>query len=434
MLLLRQARVPTALLDGISPAHIDPLEPSRLCDIRIESGRLAEVGIATTAPAPAGATVIEAGGALVFPGLIDAHVHLDKTHTWYRAPNRTGGFFDALATLARDRVNWTADDIRRRADFALRCAWAHGTRAIRTHVDTGLPWAETSHAVLGELRTEWRGRIELQTVPLCAGDSYGGPEGRKLADLAERHGVVALGGFFQMSPDLPRQLDALLALARERGLGIDLHVDENGNPAAEVLRATAEAVLRNRFPLPVVCGHCCSLAVQAPERQRDTIDLVKAAGLSVVSLPMCNLYLQDRQGTGATSRTPHWRGITLLHELHDAGVPLAVASDNVRDAFFAYGDYDLIEVYTQSVRIGHLDARLADSVRLVTSAAADLIGRPELGRLDSGGPAHLIVTTARSFSELLSRPGKLRCRIDGETVSTPAMPDYVELNEPGSLT
>lgn len=30
-------------------------------------------------------------------------------------------------------------------------------------------------------------------------------------------------------------------------------------------------------------------------------------------------------------KTPKWRGITLLHEIRNEGIPIAVASDNVRD-------------------------------------------------------------------------------------------------------
>jgi cytosine deaminase len=43
-----------------------------------------------------------------------------------------------------------------------------------------------------------------------------------------------------------------------------------------------------------VCGHCCSLAVQDESEADRTMDLVAEAGLTVVSLPLCNLYLQDR--------------------------------------------------------------------------------------------------------------------------------------------
>jgi cytosine deaminase len=234
-----------------------------------------------------------------------------------------------------------------------------------------------------------------------------------------------------MSSDLPAQLDRMLAVARDRGVGIDLHVDENGNPAAECLRLVAEAVLRNQFPHSVVCGHCCSLAVQPLDRARSTIDLVREARIGIIALPLCNLYLQDRRSAGTTfPRTPLWRGLTLVHDLLDAGVPVACASDNVRDAFYAYGDYDLAEIYAASVRLAHLDSRLADSVRVVTSTAADLIGRPDFGRIAPGAPAHLVVFEAQRFSELLSRPGAPRRCIDGEELHTPVVPDFSELQDP----
>lgn len=426
MLILRRARVPVALLQ--SSAAADPVEPAQLCDLTIVGARITAVAPAADTPPPAGATVVDLGGALVFPGFVDAHVHLDKAHTWDRAPNRSATFWDALTTLGRDRENWTAADLERRAEFALRCAFAHGTRIIRTHVDTGLPWAETSHAVMAMLRERWVGRIELQTVPLCGIADFSSEQGEKIAELSVRTGASALGGFAITSPELPGHLDRELATAREYGLGLDLHVDENGNAASEILRMIAEAVLRAEFPHPVVCGHCCSLAVQDPARQRSTIDLVKAAGLKIISLPMCNLYLQDRRPAEAFPRSPSWRGLTPIQDLLDAGVPVACASDNVRDAFFAFGDFDPLEVYSESVRLAHLDAaRLADSVRVVTATAAEIVGRPEYGRIAPGAPAHLVVTEARSFSELLSRPTGARRRVDGEKIHTPQRPVYAEL-------
>jgi cytosine deaminase len=41
---------------------------------------------------------------------------------------------------------------------------------------------------------------------------------------------------------------------------------------------------------------------------------------------MCNMYLQER----TPGRTPRWRGVTLLHELKDAGIEVSIASDNCR--------------------------------------------------------------------------------------------------------
>lgn len=430
-LTVRQARVPVALLPPGFAAPLDPDDPAALCDIALRDGKIGLVSLAAATPLAPGE--FDAAGRLVFPAFVEAHTHLDKAHTWCRAPNRTGTFMDALTTLARDKPHQTPADLRLRADFALRSAWAHGTRVVRTHVDSDLAAAEHRHAVMAELRAAWSGRIALQTVSLCNGADYTTPAGEKISDLAVRHGASALGGFLQMSAGLPHQLDRLVAIARERRLGLDLHVDENGDAQSECLRAVAEAVLRHAFPFPVVCGHCCSLALQSPARQRETIGLVKAARLGIISLPLCNLYLQDRRAAG-DSRAPQWRGLAPILDLLAAGVPVACASDNVRDAFYPYGDLDALEVYTQSVRLAHLDADLATSVRVVTSTAADLVGRPEFGRIAPGAPARLVVLAARSFSELLSRPGMSRLCIDGGEIHSPTAPSYDELRAAGLMT
>jgi len=59
--------------------------------------------------------------------------------------------------------------------------------------------------------------------------------------------------------------------------------------------------------------------------------------------PWLNVQDRDQQGR----RTPRWRGVTLLHELRSKGIPVAMASDNTRDQFFAYGDLDMLEVFNQ---------------------------------------------------------------------------------------
>ncbi|HEX2101249.1 MAG TPA: cytosine deaminase, partial [Candidatus Synoicihabitans sp.] len=358
-----------------------------------------------------GAARTDLGGALVLPGLLDVHVHLDKCHTWERAPNRRGEFWDALEALRADSVNWTPNDLYRRAGFGLRQAWSHGTVAMRTHIDSDKVCSDDAHAVLQQLKAEWQGRIELQTVSLCDLRAFSGPRADAVLELSQRHHATALGGFPQPNAELPRQLDALLSAARELGLGLDLHIDESGLADAECLRATAEAVLRNEFPYPVVCGHCCSLARQSSERAKSTIDLVRAAGIAVVTLPLCNLYLQDRRWR----QTPNWRGLTLVHELLDAGVTVASGSDNVRDAFYAWGDFDVLEVFQQSVRIGHLDTRMHHAPALVTTAPAAIMGLPDHGRVAPGARADLVVCDAHTFNELLARPTQPRRLIHGET-------------------
>ena len=76
---------------------------------------------------------------------------------------------------------------------------------------------------------------------------------------------------------------------------------------------------------------------------------------------------------GATARTPRWRGVTLLHEMKARGIPVAVASDNTRDPFYAYGDLDMLEVFREATRILHLDHPSGDWPRAVARRPAEIM-------------------------------------------------------------
>ena len=394
-----------------------------LCDVEISSRQIETVRLAG-----GGGPGEDLEGGVAFPGFCDAHVHLDKAHTWDRAPNPRHTFAHALEILHADKANWNEDEMYRRAEFTLRSAWAHGVSAIRTHVDTWGTASESSYRALARLRAEWTDRISLQLVSLCGVEDYAGPEGAFLADLPVAFGASALGGMPLMGPRLADELDALFSLAAERAMPLDLHVDESGDPGAACLRAVAEAVERHRFPHPVTCGHCCSLAVQDERTAFETLDRVAEAGIRIITLPLCNLYLQDRRLPGAARQTPHWRGLTLIREMLARGIPVASASDNVRDAFYAYGDLDPWEVLVQTIRLGHLDTQAGDAAALVTRGAAELMGLGSHGRIAPGAHPALVVFPGRTWSELLSRPSQARRLWHGEGWRPAALPDFRELD------
>ena len=410
-----------------------PDGPLRLTDVTVPACLLGRPGdlvrtdlsIAEGRIAASGGTPVDMKGAMVLPAFTDMHTHLDKGHIWGRAPNPDGTFMGALTTVGADRAaNWSAEDVRRRADFSLRCAFAHGTAAIRTHLDSIPPQDEISWPVFRELRADWAGRIALQAVCLVACDMVDddGPF-RRTADIVADSGGV-LGMVTYPVPDLRERLLSFLRHAEARGLAADFHVDETMDPASETLRAIAETVLEMGFSAPVTVGHCCSLSTQDEARALDTLDLVAQAGLNVVSLPMCNLYLQDRQD----GRTPRGRGITLVHEMAARGIPVAFASDNTRDPFYAYGDMDMLEVLREAVRIGHLDHTGPDWPLAVTATPAAACGLQAPG-LAPGAPADLVIFRARSWTELLSRPQSDRIVLRAGRQIDRTLPDYAELDD-----
>ncbi|WP_102107066.1 cytosine deaminase [Oceaniglobus roseus] len=368
---------------------------------------------------------IDMGGAMVLPAFVDMHTHLDKGHIWNRAPNPDGTFDGALATVAKDReANWSAGDVRRRADFALRCAFAHGTRAIRTHLDSIPPQDDISWPVFRELRADWADRIALQASCLIGCDRVDlDGSFRHTAELVAQSGGV-LGMVTYPVPDLKARLTGFLKLAEKHGLSVDFHVDETMDPEAETLRLIAQTVLETGFAAPVVVGHCCSLSTQDEARALDTIALVAKAGLHVVSLPMCNLYLQDRRA----GRTPRNRGITLVHEMKAAGVNVSFASDNTRDPFYAFGDLDMLEVLRQATRIGHLDHSDPDWVNAVLANPARACGF-DAPSLAEGAPADLSIFNARTWTELFARPQSDRIVLrQGKQIGR-KLPDYAELDD-----
>ena len=110
-----------------------------LLDLLVDKERIAAiepVGGERSSDLPA----IDLEGRHVWPTLIDMHAHLDRGHIVTRAENPDGSFAGALQSVAKDRTHrWTAEDIKLRMEFGLRCAYAHGVAAIRTHLDSPEP-------------------------------------------------------------------------------------------------------------------------------------------------------------------------------------------------------------------------------------------------------------------------------------------------------
>ena len=413
----------------ILAAHLPPLDarPDRdgfvKADLLIDEGRIAAI-----APEGAGfgdAPYLPLAGRIALPLFVDAHTHLDKGHIWRRAPNPSGDFAGALGAVGADRAaNWSAADVAARMEFGLASAYAHGTRAIRTHIDSVGPVIRSSWPVVGAARERWAGRIELQASPLFGVDFALDPQ--HMADIeamVEAHGSKLLGAVTYMVPALAQGLEILFELAERKGWDLDFHVDETHDPEARSLRIIAETALRRRFGGRILVGHCCSLARKPDDHREATIEKVAEAGLSVVSLPMCNLFLQDRH----PGRTPRWRGVTALHELRAAGVNVMIASDNTRDAFYAYGDLDMLEVWREGLRILHLDYPFADWAGVVRAFPANALG-VEGGGFAVGAPADLILTEARDFTELMSRPQSDRTVLRNGVALTERPPPHSQLD------
>ena len=418
---LRGVRLPACTVGAAGlPAAGDGLVAA---DLAVSGGRIDWIG------APGGRGDLAPGpdlaGALVWPRPLDCHTHLDKGQVWARSPNPDGSFAGAGQAAAADAERYQdSDDIAARAGFQLAAAHAHGTAALRSHVDGNPAVFDRAFEVLGGLAETWRDRLTLQLCP------FTGPEEpaewvEHLAAKAATRRPGILSGFLYTTPGLEDFLGRMIALAERFGLALDFHADENLDPESHCLRAVAAAVLRTGFQGPVLVGHCCALAVQPRAEMDRTLDLAAEAGVGVVSLPLTNAYLMDRRG----AESPRHRGHAPVAEMRRRGIPVALASDNVRDGYYAYGDLDLPELFRDAVRIMQLDHPVGDWVSAVTTVPADLMGLPGLGRIAAGGAADLVIFRARNWSEFVSRPLSRRVILSGGRPLDTAPPDYEDLDD-----
>lgn len=395
---LRHARLPAWLLaEGWPHAGTRPalarleLAQGRVHDVTPEDDRAPEPG------------AWHLNGALVLPGLVDAHVHLDKTFTLARIPEVQPGLLGAIEASVADMGRWTPEDIHARASQGLRWAWEAGTTLLRTHVN----WPEIgplpcAWPVLDRLAHDWADRLTLQLVSLTKLDSFADPAAaRTVAAQVKASGAHALmGGFVHSTNWNAQAMRHLLQAAQAQDLDVDLHVDEELHPTAEGLLGTARIARELGFAGRIVCGHVCALAAMPEARALSILDEVARAPITLVSLPITNLLLQD----ASTGRTPRQRGLTLVKEARARGIPLLFASDNVQDPFCPVGSYDPLEGMAAAVLAGQLDApfdRWSDTLCRADFLARGMPGAPRM----VDGPADLLIFTQADATAWPSRTG-----------------------------
>jgi cytosine deaminase len=431
------------------------------CSVVIQGGTIASIDPpAALSPTSSifawSALSVDCRGAILLPCFVDAHTHLIKTEVVPRLRNHSGTITEALTIESLDQPRWKAcNDIRRRMEFAIQTALHHGTRAMRTHLDGSESQdpevRDAVYEAFDTLRDEYQDKMIIQGVANLFLPLWLTPMAKQHADTAKMHGNVVLGAYVgrlttgsDPDPDTVAAMDALFDHAIRLGhMDCDMHIDETNDPASCALASLCESLGKARkkgYRGKVLLGHCCALSLQSKATQKRICQQLAELKTFVVSNPSTNLGLQDRKGSKEPScleipadvaRTPQWRGLTLLQELREAGVTTAAASDNVRDHWYPYGDYDMLSVWAQAQAMGHLDTASSEGewADVVTTAPAQAMGLT-FGGMNAGEPADFVMfPSARRASELFARPQTDRIVLRQGKVQHTVLPSFAELDD-----
>jgi cytosine deaminase len=378
------------------------LQDGAAADIRVGDGVIAAVAAPGALPAPDNVASIDLAGYLLLPAPAEPHAHLDKSLLGDRVPNISGDLMGAIDAIRLDYPSMSVADIQTRALKAVSVAISRGFTEVRTHVNCGNELAIRGVEALVGVRDHVRNLVGVQLVALSESPITGdeGAANRRALQAALDLGVDLVGGAPAIDPDPVAAVHLLLQIAAESGTDLDLHIDESTDPSAGCLHVLAKAVLETGFTGRVTASHCVSLGAQDPGRCREIAELVAVAGISVVTLPQTNLYLQGRAGA-----PNQLRGLTAIRELRAAGVAVAAGGDNWRDPFNPLGRIDPLETASLMVVAGHLLPH--DAYSAVSDQARAAMGLPVV-RIEPGYPADLLAIKATSLVDAVADASEQR--------------------------
>jgi cytosine/creatinine deaminase len=356
-LLLRGARLP---------------DRESLVDIAIKGDRIVAVDPVAR---PAHET-LDLGGRLVTPGLVEAHIHLDKALLTDRVSASEGTLEEALRVTGQAKRSFTAEDITARARRVLDLAVRAGTTAMRSHVEVDPIVGLTGIEAMLALRREYAPALDLQLCAFAQEGILKAPGTEGLLRRALTMGADLIGGCPYNDTDGAEHIRVVFALATAFGVDADFHVDFADEPEHLHVREIAAQTVRAGWQGRVTVGHLTELAAVPAFRQDEIIAEIAEAGLGVVCLPATDLYLMGRHDQFNVRR-----GLTPVRRLLEAGVPVALASNNVRNPFTPVGSADLVHMAFLTALAGHMGtpADLRALMDAVTSQPARLLRLPDYG-------------------------------------------------------
>ena len=366
--------------------------------------RIADIGIAGTtiaAVAPAlnaDAQEMDAAGCLVVPGMIETHIHLDKTCILDRCRIEEGTVAEAVRETAAAKRHFTVEDVYARGKRTLERCIAHGTMHMRTHVELDPGIGMIGFEAVSQLARDyaWAMDVELCVFPQEGLTNYPGTEELLIEGL--RRGARAIGAAPYFDTDPRGQIDRIFAIARDFDAEIDMHLDlaetTEGMQIDYVCRKTEEFGRGGR----VAVGHVTQMSLLPPARFAAIAARLADAGVAVTVLPSTDLHLMGRSHDHAVPR-----GVVPVELLRRAGVTCSISTNNVLNPFTPYGDGSLIRMANLYANVCHVSrpADLAGCLDMITCDAARLMRLDDYG-IRAGGPADLVCLDANSPTEAIA--------------------------------
>lgn len=346
--------------------------------LAVRDGRILAIGDGAS-PALGAAEVTDLRGLLVLPGFVDGHIHLDKSFVgdrWHpHLPAAT--LRERLAIEKRELA--AAPPMEGRADALIAQAAAFGTVAMRSHVDVDATTGLDNLRAVMAAREKWRGIVDIELAAFPQAGVMSCPGTAQLLEAAVREGAEVIGGIdpSTLDGDAEGQLDCIFGIADRLGAKIDIHLHEPGMPGVGQLGRIAERARALGLAGRVAVSHAYALGDVGPQALDGVARKLADAGVAIMT------------------NAPGDRAFPPVLRLREAGVRVFAGNDNIRDAWWPYGNGDMLQ---RAMLIGYrsgfyTDAELLAALDMATHAGAAVLGLEGYG-LQVGNDATFVALPA----------------------------------------
>jgi 5-methylthioadenosine/S-adenosylhomocysteine deaminase len=351
-------------------------------------GRIAAVGPDAEIATPAGAELEDLGHAILIPGFVNTHTHLELTGFEAHAPGQDPAFREWILNIRAIKARRSPEEFLEAARRGVRDCWSAG---ITTIADTG-----DSGSVIQALAELGGSGICYQEVfgpdPARCSESMTGLEAAVSRLAAFAGGRIRLG----VSPHAPYTVSgplyaAVAAWAGARGLPMAVHVAESREESEFVTHDRgpfAEGWTKRGIPLLDHESHRPSHRPAVPPSPLEWLDSHGVLGpatlcIHAIQLSPADIALLARRDVPVAhcplSNARHRHGAAPLSALRQAGVRVGLGTDSVASV----GRLDCLAEARAARDLGGLSADAA--VALATTEGARALGLAgETGSLTPG--------------------------------------------------
>jgi cytosine deaminase len=379
---IRNARVPGAANGGA-------------VDIGFSKGKIAAVEPKLVADAPS----YDAKGCLCCGGLIETHIHLDKSRIIDRCtpePSRTNP--NHIPRVQAVKPTFTVEDIYHRAKITLENCIKQGTTRVRTHAEIDMPVGTKCIEALLMLKKEYAWAVDLEICAFAQEGLARVPEADKALVQALEMGATVIGGAPNYDTDHAGQINRVFELARRYDIDIDMHIDSGHDPSSMDNALVADMTERHKLGGRVAMGHMTKVAGLPPEWQKQIARRLADVGVAVTVLPATDLFVLGRHKDHDVPRC-----IADANMFAEAGCNCSISSNNVLNPFTPFGDCSLVRManmHANVLQVGQAD-RLSDIFSMISDRSARLINAKDYG-VKPGSQGDVTIVDAQSPAEAVA--------------------------------